>query len=151
MRCGGLLACGTVLLALIGCSDRGDQKQQEQDLQRARDNFKKVELTIPDSYSLVAMTYFPDPFVGQGWRSGAFESQTSPPAPILVRGNPIRTEPTPCERIPQRTDPDWLRAGFTCDMANARYGVADSMYGISVFTGDLPSGKSRIFLRVEGH
>ncbi|CPT22751.1 Hypothetical protein ERS075519_04758 [Mycobacteroides abscessus] len=76
MRCGGLLACGTVLLALIGCSGRGDQNPQEQDRQRARDNFKKVELTIPDSYRLVAMTYFPDPFVGQGWRSGAFEGSS---------------------------------------------------------------------------
>lgn len=151
MRGTGLIACGTIVLALIGCSKKIDHEQQAQDLQRARDNLKKVELTIPDSYSLVSMTYFPDPFVGQGWRSGAFESPTSPPAPILVRESPIRTEPVPCEHIPQRTDPDWLKAGFSCDMPNARYGVADSMYGISVFTGELASGRSRIFVRVEGH
>ncbi|TDZ43236.1 hypothetical protein [Mycobacteroides franklinii] len=151
MRGVRLFVCGATVLALIGCSGKVDHAQQARDLQRARDNLKKVELTIPDSYSLVSMTYFPEPFVGQGWRSGAFESTTSPPAPMLLRGNPIRTEPVACDRIPQRTDPDWLKAGFNCDMPNGRYGVADSMYGISVFTGELPSGESRIYLRVEGH
>jgi len=151
MRSVRLFACGATALALIGCSGKVDHGQQVRDLRRARDNLKKVELTIPDSYSLVSMMYFPEPFVSQGWRSGAFDSPTSLPAPILLHGNPIRTEPVACDRIPQRTDPDWLKAGFHCDMPNGRYGVADSMCAISVFAGELPSGKSRIFLRVEGH
>ncbi|MUM16458.1 hypothetical protein FZI91_02615 [Mycobacterium sp. CBMA271] len=150
MYIGRLLACGATALALIGCSGKVDYERQALDLKRARDNLKMVELIIPDSYTLVSMTYFPEPFVGQGWRSGAFES-ASPPEPMLLRGKPIRTEQVPCDRIPQRTDPDWLKAGFSCEMPHGRYGVADSMYGISVFTGELPSGKSRIYLRVEGH
>ncbi|MGH3725207.1 MAG: hypothetical protein ACRDUS_13930 [Mycobacterium sp.] len=151
MRIARLLAYGSAALVLIGCSDGSTSERQSVDLKRARENLKMVELTIPDSYSLVSMTYFPEPFVGQGWRSGAFESPMSPPDPILLRGRPIETGQVACDQIRQRTDPDWLKAGFDCNMPNGRYGVADSMYGISVFTGELASGESRIYLRVEGH
>lgn len=144
---------GTILLALVGlagCSGEVTFEKNALDEAESQHELNGLGITVPDGYSFRSMIKMPPPGSGGASYDGVFES-SPPPEPVEVDSAPVPMTPTTCQELRKSELPDGLACSLLSDLRHGAVLLTDSADNLSVISGQLPSGKSRIYVSVSGH
>ncbi len=146
-----LLTVGIMLLAaLTGCSDEVVFEHVSIDETQTRYELVQRGIVVPDTYTFVSMIKMPPPGSGGISYQGVFTSP-APAAPVLLDSRPLALTPAPCQQLQGYELPNETKCAEMADVHQGAATLAASLDDLTVITGRISPGLTRIYLSIAGH